>query len=274
MTKQDMGPLGRVDLLTKDELSESLGHHFSAHLREKYRGIDYLGFAGPGNGTNQITLPGPDSGYAWSYKLISAQLAASSSLQQPINSNLGSVVNPVGAGNICTMVIANTGAYTIEASVTLTGTITAADINNVCLSNIGTSGFVYPGNGNIAGVSYPLGPYGNYFVAGTTIALRTIGAGSGTATYSGTVSATPTGLLTGVTLPGLLGVYPGDTVNVAPLGVAQGTLNNGNYEAVLTWSSNQVVLKDSRNITLYSMGVITNWRMLVESVPIEMQGKF
>lgn len=149
MSKQDMGPLGTVDLLTNKELSETMGHHFDHAIRDWYRGLDYLQFAGNGNGTNTITLPGSDSGYTWSYKLISAQLAAA----------------------------------------------------------------------------------------------------------------------------GVLSIYPSDNVNVACVGTTTALTNGTNFDAVQTWSGNQVVLKDSRNLTLFASQIILNWRILVLQVPTEMQGK-
>lgn len=151
--KQSLGPLGMVDILTDSELKESLGHNFSRMMREWYRGVDYLGFAGQGNGSSQITIPGPGSGYSWSLKLASVQLSAT----------------------------------------------------------------------------------------------------------------------------GTLSVYPSDNLLVAPIGVASAVAQNNfttTFEAVVTWSSNQAVIKDGRNLTLFVGGaVIANWRLLVQQVPTEMQGK-
>jgi hypothetical protein len=147
--KQSLGPLGEIDMLTDHELRESLGHHFSAQIREWYKGIDYLGFAGVGNGTGTLTLPGPNQGYTWSVKLVSVQLAAA----------------------------------------------------------------------------------------------------------------------------GILSVYPADNVNVAPIGVIASTVNGANNDAILTWSSNQVIFKDGRNLTLFSAQTILNYRVLVVQTPTEMQGK-
>jgi len=98
--KQDLGPLGVIDLLTDSELRQSLGHHFSAQVREWYRGVDYLGFYGTGPAT-QILVPGPDSGYCWSLKQVSAQLSAGSgalSVYPGENTN----VAPLGIGTIVT----------------------------------------------------------------------------------------------------------------------------------------------------------------------------
>jgi hypothetical protein len=76
MAKQDFGPLGVIDLLTDKELRESMGHNIDHMIRDWLRGIDYMGFAGTGNGTGTLTIPGPNSGYAWSVKLASAQLSS------------------------------------------------------------------------------------------------------------------------------------------------------------------------------------------------------
>ncbi len=149
MAKQDMGPLGSVDLLTKSELDDSMGHHFDHAIRDWYRGLDYIGYAGVGNGTGTLTLPASEQGYAWSFKLITAQLSAA----------------------------------------------------------------------------------------------------------------------------GVLSVYPSDNINVAPIGVTTAIANGVNFDAALSWSGNQVVLKDGRNITLYSGVTILNYRVLVLQVPTEMQGK-
>jgi hypothetical protein len=148
MTKQDFGPLGVVDLLTDNELRATMGHHFDHMLRDWYRGLDFMGFAGVGNGTGTLTIPGADSGYSWSLKLLAAQLSAS----------------------------------------------------------------------------------------------------------------------------GNLSVYPSDGTNVAPIGTVASLGTNN--DCVIRWGSNQAVLKDQRNITLFAgAATIINWRLLVLQVPTEMQGK-
>ena len=147
--KQDLGPLGNVDMLTASELREELGHRFSTFIREWYRGEDYLSFFGTPN-TTTVTIPGPDSGYVWSLKLAAAQLSAA----------------------------------------------------------------------------------------------------------------------------GALSVYPGEVTTVAPLGIASSVVNGGNNEAFITWTSNVVVLKDQRSLTLFAGSqTILSYRVNVKQVPAEMQGK-
>lgn len=92
--KQTLGPLGEIDFLTDPELRQSLGHAISHEIREWYRGLDYMGFAGPGNGTSTVTIPGPDSGYTWSVKLASAVLSTSGVLSVYPDDHIG--VAPIG----------------------------------------------------------------------------------------------------------------------------------------------------------------------------------
>lgn len=77
--KQSLGPIGEVDLLTAKEMREAMGHQFSMFTRDFYRGVDYLGFAGVANAST-VTIGGPDSGYIWSVKLVSAQLSVAGTL--------------------------------------------------------------------------------------------------------------------------------------------------------------------------------------------------
>lgn len=140
-----------LDVLTKAELSEAMGHHFDKGIRDIYRGVDYLSFTGNANGANTFTIPdSPESGYSWSLKLVSAQLSAS----------------------------------------------------------------------------------------------------------------------------GQMSVYLGENNNYAPVGSIFAANNGSLYEAIATWSSEQIVIKDGRVITLYCASAnILTWRINVKQVPTEMQGK-
>jgi hypothetical protein len=136
-----------LDLLTKGELDESMGHNFDAAIRDILRGVDYLWFSGNGQSATTVEISGPESGYCWSIKFASVQLAA--------------------AGQFC--------------------------------------------------------------------------------------------------------VYLGENTASAPIAsIASDPLN----QAIATWTSNVVVLKDSRNLTFFSNGGgIVDWKLMVKQVPTEMQGK-
>ena len=274
MSKQDLGPLGHVDLLTNHELHETMGHHIDHAVKDWYRGLDFLVFAGPGNGTNTITLPGPDSGYAWSFKGISAQLATPADTVAPVGYYAqGQATNPAAGTVIAQLTGIPAGYYYLSATLQFTGTPTASDFLNVYLQQTGGNA-PYIQSGITVGTVYTYGPV-LWYLSGYVQAKNTI---LGTAGYNVSLSAQPeigaigpSGAVLGA--PSVLSVYPSDNTNVAPVGVATAVPNNGNNDAVITWSGNQVVLKDSRNLTLMSSAVINNWRMAVLQVPTEMQGK-
>jgi len=72
---------GYLDVLTKSELQETMGHSVDGIVRDYLRGVDYLQFSGVANGGNTFTIPNSsESGYTWSVKLISAQLSAAGEL--------------------------------------------------------------------------------------------------------------------------------------------------------------------------------------------------
>jgi hypothetical protein len=149
--KQNLRAGGAIDLLTKEELSDAMGHQFDAAIRDFYRGVDYLSFTGNGNNTSTFTLPdSPSAGYVWSVKLVSAQLSAA----------------------------------------------------------------------------------------------------------------------------GQLSVYLSENNQTAPVHSVPSTANGTLFEAVARWSSEQLVIKDGRVITIYSAaGNILNWSLRVRQVPAEYQGK-
>jgi hypothetical protein len=95
MSTQYLRQGGALDLLTKSELDQSMGHHFDAAIRDYLRGVDFLSFTGNGNG-NMFTIPdAPESGYTWSVKLVSAQLSAAGQLSIYLGEN--NQVAPIGS---------------------------------------------------------------------------------------------------------------------------------------------------------------------------------
>lgn len=93
---------GELDLLTKTELQESMGHQFDAAIRDFLRGVDYLQFSGVANGGNTFTIPNnAESGYTWSLKLISAQLSAAGqlSIYPASNTNVAPIASVVAQTN-------------------------------------------------------------------------------------------------------------------------------------------------------------------------------
>lgn len=70
MSKQQLGAIGSIDMLTAPELREELGHHFSALTRQFYRADKFMRIplvvATPSAGAVSFTSTvGPYEGYAW-----------------------------------------------------------------------------------------------------------------------------------------------------------------------------------------------------------------
>jgi hypothetical protein len=97
---------GYLDVLTKSELQETMGHNFDAAIRDLLRGVDYLQFSGVANDGNTFTIPNSsESGYTWSVKLISAQLSGAGTLSVYPASNItvapiATVASVTNGGNI------------------------------------------------------------------------------------------------------------------------------------------------------------------------------
>ena len=113
--------------------------------------------------------------------------------QLPTYSAVGNVVNPSGIATIAAITIAVAGVYSLAANVIISGAPTTADINNVILTGATAPAgyYIYLANGIGAGISYPFGPFENYYPAGTVVAIKVATGGSGAATYNGGISATP-----------------------------------------------------------------------------------
>jgi hypothetical protein len=66
-----------IDVLTRIEMEEVMHKGLDAFVRDLYRGVDYLSFTGINTPAAQtLTIPGPDSGYAWSVKLLGLMISA------------------------------------------------------------------------------------------------------------------------------------------------------------------------------------------------------
>lgn len=64
--------LAPLDVLTRLELEAELSKGAELAERARVRGIDYMEFNGNGQGAATVSIQGPESGYAWSLKIVSA----------------------------------------------------------------------------------------------------------------------------------------------------------------------------------------------------------
>lgn len=257
--KQDLGPLGQIDLLTDPELRESLGHHFTQQVREWYRGIDYLGFAGVGNGTGVITIPGPNQGYTWDLKLVSVQLAAAGQVSAYPGDNT----------NVAPLHTATTSTFS-GSPTTANGTFTAAGNGSASL----------PVNSAITGFTISWGAVSTANTVTITVTNTVTGQ---TLTYAAALAvgqnnafsvSYPSGGIPAALGQQITVTVTGNTNSPAGTIVVTGApVVSSDFDVVLRWSSEQAVIKDGRNITLSATQVINSWRLMVKQVPTEMQGK-
>jgi hypothetical protein len=165
---------------------------------------------GPGVGS-AIILPrgfavvnmGP--GYVWTIyggspgEQISVQAFTTPQMAQSVpgpagtaasTSATGSAADPI-AGTVIASVALPAGTYVLNWDLIMGGTVSGADQRNVQLL-VGATSVQIANNGSNGGVTYPQVPVTIVVPAGgATVALATIGAGSGTATYNVQMTATP-----------------------------------------------------------------------------------
>jgi hypothetical protein len=70
--------LAPIDLLTREELEQSLHQEFDYAQRERVRGVAYIRTIGQGinTGVGTFTIQGPDMGYVWAPKIVAFTLGA------------------------------------------------------------------------------------------------------------------------------------------------------------------------------------------------------
>lgn len=104
-----------LELLTKDELSDALGHKFDAFIRDFYRGKSYIVRRSPNNGipSGAVILDGPEAGYAWSVKLVSIQHTGAAGPVSVYAGNVNDIINLPPIGNTTSIVNANTVAEAV-----------------------------------------------------------------------------------------------------------------------------------------------------------------
>lgn len=92
-----------IDVLTRQELDDTLHKHASDFIRTEFKGVSYLEINSYPDGLTTWTVPGPDSGYAWSLKLVSVTMASGivsvylgdNTLTAPVAFNTVATTNPI-----------------------------------------------------------------------------------------------------------------------------------------------------------------------------------
>ena len=81
----------------KDEYTQMMRDAWSAHDRERARGVKWLDFAQPVSGaaTTSTLIPGPEEGYSWSAKVLGVTLSAAGTIAAYKASSTGQITRPL-----------------------------------------------------------------------------------------------------------------------------------------------------------------------------------
>jgi hypothetical protein len=112
--------LAPIDILTREELEQSLHQEFDYAQRERVRGVAYIRFIGAGQNPSvgQFTIPGPDMGYVWALKIVSFTLGAAGAFGLYI----GDIIAPghcIFAGNSLAIGTTNEAVATWTSNIAL-----------------------------------------------------------------------------------------------------------------------------------------------------------
>ena len=90
--------LAPIDVLTRLELEQVQHKHLEEFFHQEYLGVSYQEYNNNAlqQGVTQFLVPGPDSGYTWSLKLVSVTLSAAGTLAIFLGDNVNSA--PIGGG--------------------------------------------------------------------------------------------------------------------------------------------------------------------------------
>lgn len=220
--------LAPIDVLTRVELEESMTHQMDTFIRDMYRGVSYHEENGNGDGAHTIVVQGPESGYAWSVKIVAAQLTA---IAGPVPSQPAVPASTVAQQNV--------NSYPVQVVVS-GGAATVTTVNGVVVG-AGDGTFVVPAYGSIA-ITYSVAP---------------------TWVWSNASASSPD----------TLAVYLGDNLITAPIAAVPAIAAFGSYYSIQRYTSNVVVLKDSRTLTLASSNGIFAYKLISKMVPAEMVAK-
>jgi len=94
--------LAPVDILTRLEMEEIQHKGLENFFHQEYLGVSYKEYNDNGAGATQFSLAvAPDSGYAWSLKMVSVVLSAAGNVAVFLGDNINTA--PIGGGASVTM---------------------------------------------------------------------------------------------------------------------------------------------------------------------------
>lgn len=274
MSRQNLGGY-TIDTLTKDELTSALNPIIDSLAFDKARGIKVLKTQPVRvTATSGATFligggVGPKEGYTWRVGRIIVSSNVATAVSNSSVQGTGTQTSP-GAGTlIATTGAAQGGVTVVNWSVSLAGTLAAADTNNFGLYN-GATLIATSLNSPAAG-TYPQPPITSNNPFGNAFNVKAIGAGTVGAIYGATVVAN-------VTIPGdsavwtpLEGTDVTDTSQIrivdAPLRI--NTAYTPGSRALFLSQDEQIYASVTNGIA----GATYTLRAIVTEVPTEMISK-
>lgn len=125
--------LAPIDVLTRLEMEEVTHKELSNAVRMHYLGVDYREINGNGDGAAIVSIPGPESGYAWSLKIAAITTLAADIFSVYLGENaivtapIGNTATVACVGGFCGIV-----TYTSNIAVVKDGrSITLATVNGI-----------------------------------------------------------------------------------------------------------------------------------------------
>lgn len=109
--------LAPVDILTRLEMEQIQRKSMDDFFHQQALGVSYKEYNDNADGVAQYSVNGPDSGYAWSLKIVSAVLSAAGDLAIFLGDN--TLTAPVGGGSSVLMGNLNVVTVTFTSNVVI-----------------------------------------------------------------------------------------------------------------------------------------------------------
>ena len=189
MSRQNLGGYN-IDTLTKDELDSALSPIVSSLTFDKARGLkvlktEVIRATAASGATFLIGGVGPEQGYTWRVGRIIVSSSVPSTMSNSSVQNTGTQTSPTAGTVIATTGGIPGGIAVINWSVSLAGTLAAADTNNFGLYN-GATLIATSLNSPVAG-TYNQPPVTSNNPFGNGFSVKAIGAATAGAIYGATL---------------------------------------------------------------------------------------
>ena len=258
-----------------DDLPRFFAEEFQVQELERARGVKWMripqllqgvpsgGVLNVGENTGTGTLVGPRSGYAWflTRLVVDGLFAGSAAASLTSLESSGTATDPAAGGVIAQITAVPAGTYAVQWTVSLQGTVTSGDANNMNLNN-GAAAVVtavFPGTAG----NYSQPPVTITVAAGATVSVKAIAAASGaSAVYGATLTLTPVAVAADS-----VSLYRTSNVITQP---PLWTFSGAQGQQQLTSGKARLTLLYGDSLTLYGTGLTATGTIRLSGELIEM----